>query len=184
KGENKANGCIINTLSQITANPLQVAVTVSKSNYTNDLILQSGIFNVSLLMDETPFELFRHFGYSSGRDQDKFPNPYSSELAPNGVPYLTQHSHGVISGKVKQSIDCGSHMIHLAEVTHAVALNNAKTVTYDYYQEHIKPRPQLPKEQKGYLCQICAYHYEGETLPEDFICPLCKHGPEAFKKIG
>lgn len=180
----KRSGCIINTVMQVTSKPLRITVTVNKANYTHDLIASSGVFTVSLLDQSAPFGLFQHFGFQSGRDVDKFKDLSVKEDG-NGVPYLTRASCGYLSCKVVSSMDLGTHTQFLADVIDAEALDGTAPVSYAYYQEHIKPKPQ-PKEEspvKGWVCTICGYIYEGETLPEDFICPLCKHGVEAFEKI-
>ena len=178
------SGCIINTVMQVTSKPLRITVTVNKANYTHDLIASSGVFTVSLLDQSAPFGLFQHFGFQSGRDVDKFKD-LSVKEDENGVPYLTWASCGYLSCKVVSSMDLGTHTQFLADVIDAEALDGTAPVSYVYYQAHIKPKPQ-PKEDapvKGWVCTICGYIYEGETLPEDFICPLCKHGVEAFEKI-
>lgn len=182
-GENRS-GCIINTVMQVTSKPLRITVTVNKANYTHDLIASSGVFTISLLDQSAPFGLFQHFGFQSGRDVDKFKDLSVKEDV-NGVPYLTWASCGYLSCQVVSSMDLGTHTQFLADVIDAEALEGAAPVSYAYYQENIKPKPQ-PKEEapvKGWVCTICGYIYEGETLPEDFICPLCKHGVEAFEKI-
>ena len=178
----KRSGCIINTVMQVTSKPLRITVTVNKSNYTHDLIAQSGDFTVSLLDQSAPFGLFQHFGFQSGRDTDKFQGLSVKEDG-NGVPYLTWASCGFLSCKVVSSMDLGTHTQFLADVVDAERLEGTAPVSYAYYQEHIKPKPQEKPAVKGWRCTICGYIYEGETLPEDFICPLCKHGVEAFEKI-
>ena len=176
------SGCIINTVMQVTSKPLRITVTVNKANYTHDLIAQSGVFTVSLLDQSAPFGLFQHFGFQSGRDTDKFQNLSVKEDS-NGVPYLTWASCGYLSCKVVSSMDLGTHTQFLADVVECDVLPGEAPVSYAYYQEHIKPKPQPQSTVKGWRCTICGYIYEGETLPEDFICPLCKHGVEAFEKI-
>lgn len=178
------SGCIINTVMQVTSKPLRITVTVNKANYTHDLIAASGVFTVSLLDQTAPFGLFQHFGFQSGRDVDKFKDLSVKEDA-NGVPYLTWASCGYLSCKVVSSMDLGTHTQFLADVIDAQALEGSAPVSYAYYQEHIKPKPQPKPEStvKGWVCTICGYIYEGETLPDDFICPLCKHGVEAFEPL-
>lgn len=178
----KRSGCIINTVMQVTSRPLRITITVNKANYTHDLIAQSGVFTVSLLDQSAPFGLFQHFGFQSGRDVDKFKDLSVTEDA-NGVPYLTWASCGYLSCKVMSSMDLGSHTQFLADVIDCDTLPGAEPVSYAYYQANIKPKPQEKSTVKGWRCTICGYIYEGETLPEDFICPLCKHGVEAFEKI-
>lgn len=176
------SGCIINTVMQVTSKPLRITITVNKANYTHNLIAQSGVFSVSLLDQSAPFGLFQHFGFQSGRDVDKFKDLSVKEDA-NGVPYLTWASCGYLSCKVVSSMDLGSHTQFLADVIDCDVLPGSKPVSYAYYQSNIKPKPQEKSAVKGWRCTICGYIYEGETLPEDFICPLCKHGVEAFEKI-
>ena len=176
------SGCIINTVMQVTSKPLRITVTVNKANYTHDLIAQSGVFTVSLLDQSAPFGLFQHFGFQSGRDTDKFQDLSVKEDG-SGVPYLTWASCGYLSCKVVSSMDLGTHTQFLADVVECDVLPGGAPVSYAYYQEHIKPKPQPQSTVKGWRCTICGYIYEGETLPEDFICPLCKHGVEAFEKI-
>ena len=178
----KRGGCIINTVMQVTSKPLRVTVTVNKANNTHDLIVQSGVFAVSLLSESAPFGLFQHFGFQSGRDVDKFEG-LSVGTDCNGVPYLTWASRGYLSCKVVSSMDLGTHTQFLADVVDGDILSDENPVSYSYYQANIKPKPEKKPEVKGWRCTICGYIYEGETLPEDFVCPLCKHGPEAFEKI-
>ena len=178
----KTGGCIINTVMQVTSQPLRITVTVNKANNTHDLIAASGVFAVSLLDETAPFGLFRHFGFQSSRDVDKFEGLKVGEDV-HGVPYLTWASCGYLSCKVVSSMDLGTHTQFLADVVDAEVLEGAKPVSYSYYQAHIKPQPEKKPEAKGWRCTICGYVYEGEELPEDFVCPLCKHGPEVFEKI-
>ena len=184
KDGNKDNGCVINTAIQVTEQPLRVSVTVNKANFTHNLIGKTGEFNISILTESTPFRIFEQFGFHSGRDTDKFVLCDDNNRTANGIRYLPKHTNGVISAKVLSSVDCGTHSLFVADVTEAMVLSNEPSVTYQYYFDHIKPKPPTPKElQKGFVCKICGYVYEGDVLPEDFICPLCKHGPEDFEKI-
>ena len=180
----KDNGCIINTVTQITEKPNRISIAVNKSNYTHDMILKTGVFNVSILSESVPFRVFEQFGFKSGRDTDKFAeSPYSDRSA-NGVRYIPEHVNGVISGKVADSFDYGTHTLFVSDVTQAFVLSGERSVTYQFYFDNIKPKPQPPKEKKtGYVCRICGYVYEGDVLPDDFICPLCKHGVDDFEKI-
>ena len=182
KSGDKTGGCIINTVMQVTSKPLRITITVNKANNTHDLIAQSGVFAVSLLSEEAPFGLFQHFGFQSSRDVDKFAG-LSVGTDCNGVPYLTWASCGYLSCKVVSSMDLGTHTQFLADVVDGDVLAGAAPVSYAYYQANIKPKPEPKPEAKGWRCTICGYIYEGEELPEDFVCPLCKHGPEAFEKI-
>ncbi len=176
----KDNGCIINTAIQVTDSPKRISVTVNKQNYTHDMIMKTGEFNISVLTEKTPFDIFKHFGFASGRDTDKFVGePLRTE---NKIAYVGGYSNAVMSGKVISTVNCGSHTIFIAEVTEAIVLSDEKSVTYEYYFANIKPKPETAKK-KGFVCKICGYVYEGEVLPPDFICPLCKHGADDFEEI-
>ncbi len=179
----KDNGCIVNTVMQVASNPLLIAVGVNKQNYTCDMIQKTGVLNINSLTVDTPFELFRHFGYQSGRDIDKF-EECTSDRSENGLIVLRKHIKGFISLAVDRETDLGSHMLFLCRPTEGKLLSDGETVTYSYYQENIKPKPQpQPEKKQGFVCRICGYTYEGETLPEDFVCPVCKHGAEDFEPI-
>lgn len=181
----KQNGCIVNTVSMLTDNPTRIVVFVNKANYTEELVRKSGILNVSVLTESAPFELFKQFGFCSGRDTDKFAGQ-SYPQTENGVNYIPTHVNAVISAKVIDAHDYGTHTLFVAEVTEAKKLSDEKSVTYEYYQSHIKPKPQ-PQVQKTdkekWVCKICGYVHEGE-LPDDFICPWCKHPASDFEKMS
>ena len=182
------NGCIVNTVMQVTSNPLQIAVAVNKGNYTHDLITDSGVFNVSMLTTETPMTVFEHFGFQSGRTVNKFANYESEHRAVNGVLYIPKYTNSYLACRVSQRIDFGTHTMFIAEVIDAVVLSDKPSVTYDYYQNNIKPKPQIeagqPKNGKRrWVCKVCGYVYEGDFLPDDIECPLCKHGKEDFEEI-
>ena len=179
----KDNGCIINTVMQVTSDPLQIAIAVNKKNYTNEMIQRTKKFNVSVLSESAKFEVFEHFGFHSGRDTDKFADFVDTKRSPNGVLYITQNTNSYMSAYVKQEIDLGSHTLFIAQLVAAETLSEEPTVTYTYYQNNIKPKPQKT-EKKGWRCKICGYIYEGEDLPVDFICPWCKHGAVDFERIG
>ena len=180
----KDNGCIINTVTQVTDGPIRISVTVNKSNLTHDMILESREFNLSIFTESVPFKIFEKYGFVSGKDAEKFSDLDQIERASNGITYLTENTNGMISGKVIEHIDVGSHSIFIADVTCALTLSDKASVTYQYYFDHIKPKPNPSKEKKeGYICKICAYVYEGAELPKDFICPLCKHGAADFEKL-
>ncbi len=174
------NGCIVNTVEQVADSPLRLSVAVSKRNLTHDMILRTARFNVSLLTEEAPFSLFQHFGFQSGRDLDKFQDWPETRRSENGLLYLTNYTNSFFSGVVRHAIDMESHTLFLAEVGEANVLSKAPSVSYNYYQQHIKP---APAAKKGWRCKICGYVYEGDVLPEGYICPLCKHGVEAFEKV-
>jgi flavin reductase (DIM6/NTAB) family NADH-FMN oxidoreductase RutF len=182
KDSGKDNGCIINTAVQITDKPLRLSVTVNKTNLTHDMILKTGEFNVSVLSKSVPFKIFEQFGFHSGKDTDKFAGSSNTERAANGIRYLSEYTNGVISGKVTESIDCGTHTIFIANVVQAFILSDEASVTYQYYFDNIKPKPQEQKK-KGFVCKICGYVYEGDVLPDDFVCPLCKHGAADFEPL-
>ncbi len=178
----KDNGCIINTAQQLTSAPMRISITVNKANYTHDMIEKTGAFNISVLTEGAPFGLFKQYGFQSGRTADKLSG--GEPRTENGIAYLSEHANAVISGKVISTVDCGTHTLFIADVTEAHVLSAEPSVTYAYYFAHIKPKPQLAAEKKkGFVCKICGYVYEGETLPPDFICPLCKHGAEDFEPL-
>lgn len=181
KDGEKDNGCIINTAMQVTAEPNRIIIVVNKQNYTHDMIMKTKEFNVSMIDTEADFELFKHFGFQSGRDVDKMAD-VSFSRAENGIAYLNHMVNGYISGKVISATDLGSHTMFLADVTDAEVLSDAESVTYTYYHKNIKPAPQ-PVKKKGWICKICGYVYEGEDLPADFICPVCKHPASDFEPI-
>lgn len=180
KGE-KFNGCIINTLQQITSNPLQVSITINKDNYTTKLIEKSGEFNVSILDRNTTFEMIKRFGFSSGRDVNKFLDFTDYKIAKNNIPYITKGVNSYLSAKVISKYDVGTHFTFVAEVSEDVVLNNNPTLTYAEYLNNVKPKP-VTNIKTVYVCKICGYVYVGEELPKDFVCPICKHGAEAFEK--
>jgi len=179
--ENKDNGCIINTFMQITDSPKKVAVAVNKANLTASELSSSGIFNISVIAEGADFELFKNFGFVSGRTCDKFENFKDTKRSENNVLYITKNTNAYFSGKVTEEIDLGTHILFIADITEAEVLSDRKTVTYTYYQENIKPAPE--KKKSGWVCKICGYVYEGEDIPQDFICPLCKHPASDFEKL-
>ena len=183
KVDGKDNGCIINTAIQVTDSPKRMAIAINKANYTHDMIKKSGVFNLSVLSEAAPFKVFERFGFSSGRDTDKFASSQPERTA-NGLAYVPEYSNAVISCKVLSETDCGTHTLFVADVTEAVRLSDIPSMTYAYYFDHVKPKPAPAEEKKtGYVCKICGYVYEGETLPADFVCPLCKHGADDFEKL-
>ena len=186
QADGKDNGCIINTAAQLTSSPNRINIAVNKANHTHDMIMATGMFNISFLSEKTSFDTFKRFGFQSGRDTDKFEGFESSVArSANGLLYVTEGTNAFMSAKVVDSYDYGSHTLFVAEVTEAQILNTDPSVTYAYYFDHIKPKPQpkIEEEKHGYVCKICGYVYEGDTLPDDFICPLCKHGADDFEKI-
>ena len=179
----KDNGCIINTAIQAASDPPRVSIAVNKANYTHDMILKTGQFNLSFLSEESKFATYQRFGFQSGRDTEKLEN-FPFRRSANGIAYLTEECNAFLSGKVVQSIDLGSHTLFIAEVTDGAVLSRAPSVSYAYYFANIKPKPDAPKEEKkGWICTICGYIYEGEDLPADFICPICKHPASDFQRL-
>lgn len=179
-------GCIVNTVTQLTENPTRIALSVNKQNFTNEVIQRTGVFNISVLTEAAPMDLFRHFGFQSGRDVDKFAGR-TDPTSENGLRYIDGPANALISGKVEQAIDCGTHMLYIALVTEARKLSDAPSMTYAYYFANVKPKPQpkpAEKPRRGFVCRICGYFYEGDELPPDFICPLCKHGAADFEPVG
>ena len=181
----KDNGCIINTAAQVTDTPRRISVTVNKQNHTHDMIRDTGMLCLSVLTEDAPFEIFKRFGFVSGRDTDKFSGFEDAARGGDGLMHLTRYANAYLCGKVIETVDCGTHTIFVAELTEAVILSDAPSATYQFYFDHIKPKPQPAEEKKkGFVCKICGYVYEGETLPPDFVCPLCKHGAEDFEPLG
>lgn len=179
----KDNGCIINTVMQVTDVKKRIAIAVNKANYTHDMIKKTGEFNVSVLTTDVPFKVFQQFGFQSGRDVDKFAQGGAEARTANGLRYVPEYSNAVISGKVTEEYDYDTHTLFVADVTEAAVLSNIPSVTYQYYFDHIKPQPQPTTNKTGYVCKICGFIYEGDELPADYICPLCKHGAEDFEKL-
>lgn len=177
----KDNGLIVNTVTQVTNMPNRIAVTINKENYSHHTIKQTGIMNINCLSVDTPFSLFEKFGFQSGRNTDKFDGiePLRSD---NGLTFLPRYINSFMSLKVEQYVDLDTHGMFICEVTEARVITNAETMTYSYYFENVKPKPQTDGK-KGFVCKICGYVHEGDTLPEDFICPLCKHGAADFEPI-
>ena len=181
--DNKDNGCIINTVMQVTSDPCQIGIAVNKMNYTNKMIQNTKKFNISVLSENAKFDVFKHFGFQSGANVDKFVNFADTKRSPNGVLYITKDTNAFMSAYVKQEIDLGSHTLFIGQLVASEVLSDVPTVTYDFYQKNIKPKPQEESKKSGWRCKICGYVYEGEELPADFICPWCKHGIDDFEKI-
>ena len=177
----KDNGLIVNTVTQVTNTPNRIAVTINKSNYSHHVIKQTGIMNINCLTVEAPFKVFEAFGFRSGRNVNKFEGcaPLRSD---NGLVFLPKYINSFMSLKVEQYIDLDTHGMFICSVTEARVLSDKETMTYTYYQNNVKPKPET-EGKKGYVCKICGYVYEGAELPEDFICPLCKHGASDFEEI-
>ena len=183
----KDNGCIINTAIQAASSPNQLSICVSKANYTHDIIKKTGEFTVSVLSQNAGFDLFKHFGFQSGRELNKFENFSKCKRGANGIYYITEGTNAYISVKVTKTSDLGSHTMFIGEISDMEVLSEVPSVTYDYYLNNIKPKPQAvgptPDGQTVWRCIICGYEYVGEELPEDFICPICKHPASDFEKI-
>lgn len=177
----KDNGLIVNAVSQVTDSPNRVAVTINKANYSHHVIKQTGKMNLNCLSVEAPFKVFENFGFHSGRSVDKFEN-WESYRSDNGLVFLPHYINAFMSLEVEQYIDLDSHGMFICRVTEARVINDKETMTYTYYLENVKPKPET-EGKKGFVCKICGYVYEGDELPEDFICPLCKHGAADFEPI-
>ena len=176
----KDNAFICNTVVQVTETPKRLAVTINKQNYSHDVIKSTGVMNVNCLNVDTPFDVFERFGFHSGRDTNKFEG-FEAWRSSNGLMVLTaDFINALISLKVADSIDLGTHTMFICDVTEAISLTDAASMTYAYYHANVKPKPGA---KKGYVCKICGYVYENEPLPDDFVCPICKHDASAFEKI-
>ena len=181
--ETKDNACIINTAMQVTMNPLQLAICINKQNYTTEMIQKNRKFNLSVLTEDADFDLFKNFGYQCGKHIDKFAKFLNIKRSNNGLLYITQATNSYFSAYVQKEIDLDTHIMFIAQIVDAEILSEKPTLTYEYYQKNIKPKP-TNISSKGWRCKICNYIYEEETLPPDFICPICKHGTIDFEKIS
>ena len=177
----KDNALIVNTVTQLTDTPLRVAVNINKLNYSHDIIKKSGVLNVNCLNNEAPFSVFQSYGFRSGKDVNKFEGEEVIR-SENGLVVLSNYINAFISLKVDNYVDLGTHGMFICSVTESKIINNIETMTYNYYQANVKPKPNAEKK-KGYVCKVCGYVYEGDTLPEDIVCPLCKHGAADFEEI-
>ena len=187
KDAEKDNGCIINTAVQAASEPNQLSICVNKANYTHNMIQKTGKFTVSVLSQEAQFGLFEQFGFQSGRNVNKFEAFEKCARGLNGIYYITEGTNAYISVTVKKTEDLGSHTMFIGEITDMEVLSEVPSVTYEYYLNNIKPKPQAvditEEGQTVWRCTICGYEYVGEELPEDFVCPLCKHPASDFEKI-
>ena len=181
--DEKDNGCITNTAIQVTTTPNQIALAVNKANYTHDMMLATGVFNISIISTAASFALFERFGFQSGRDTDKFQGFENYKRADNGVTYITEGTNAVLCCKLVNTVDVGTHTLFIAEVTDASLLSDVPPATYAYYLSEIKPKPAAKVEKTVWRCKICGYEHVGEELPDDFLCPLCKHPKEDFEKV-
>ena len=187
KDGDKENGCITNTAIQVASDPDRIAVAVNKANYTHDMILKTRSFNISVISEDADFTLFKHFGFQSGREVDKFAGYTDYKIADNGLPYITKGTNAYFLITVQQTVDLGSHTLFIGTIDAMKVLSAAPSATYTYYQENIKPKPEVVGKtsdgQTVWRCTICGYEYVGEELPEDFVCPICKHPASDFEKV-
>ena len=185
RADGRDYGCIINSAYQVASgDPKKVAISVIKKNYTADMVAKAGVFNLSILTEDAPYSLFQRFGFQSGRDVDKFADVDYDARTPDGVRYIPEYTNAVLSCKVTEVRDLDTSVLFIADVTAAKVLSNAPSCTYAYYHAHIKPKKNPAPEQKEcWVCKICGYVYEGAELPADFVCPLCKHGPDDFEHV-
>lgn len=178
------NGCIVNTAGQITDSPSRVAVTINKKSKTHDMIKNTGVFNICVLDESADFELFRHFGFQSGYETDKFSNFSDFERSVKGVVYITRGTNAFIAARVENEIDEETHTMFIAVVEDAKVLSETPSATYAFYHSNIKPQKAEKKTNETvWRCKVCGYEYSGEKLPDDFICPICKHPASDFEKV-
>ena len=177
----KDNGCIVNTVMQVTNTPNKVAVAVNKQNFTHDIIMETNKLNINCISEEAPFSLFQNFGFRSGKDADKLEG-VAFTRSNNGLAVLSENINAYMSLWVEKTVDLDTHTLFICFVTQMDELSDERTMTYTYYQDNVKPKPQ-PQKKKGYVCKICGYVHEGDELPEDFICPVCKHPASDFEPI-
>lgn len=177
----KDNACIINTAVQVAINPTRITIAAIKGNLTHDMILSTGEFNLSAITTDAPFSLFQHFGMQTGRDTDKFADFTDIARSKNGLLYLTKYANAFLSFKVTESLDLGSHTLFIAELVDGEVLSSDTCCTYSYYQTTIKKNAPKPAAKSGWKCKICGHVYEGNDLPADYVCPLCKHGADDFE---
>ena len=185
--DGKDNGCIINTVGQVTSEPNRITIAVNKSNFTHDMLMRHNQFTVSVISERADFSLFRRFGFASGRDTDKFADFAAVRRMENGTLGILEGTNALISGRIFHSIDLGTHTLFIAEVTQTESIADTPPATYAYYHRNIKPKPEpvgeTPDGQTIWRCVICGYEYVGEELPEDFVCPLCKHPASDFERV-
>ena len=182
KDGEKDNGCIVNTVGQVTSQPNRISLTVNKANYTHDMILKTKEFNVSVLAENSKFGTYKHWGFQSGRNTDKLES-ISFKRSANGLVYIAEETNAFLSANVVSTLDLGTHTLFIADVTDGEVLSQVPSATYSFYQNNIKPKPASTEKKKGFICTVCGYIYEGETLPDDFICPVCKHPASDFKPL-
>jgi len=186
--DGKDNGCIINTVTQVTSDPNQITIAVNKLNHTRDMIAASKKFTASIISQNADFELFKRFGFQSGKNADKFAGFTAAQRGANEAMIINEGTNAYIAGWVTQEIDLGTHSLFIARVTDMDVLNDTPAATYAYYHQNIKPKPQASAPSKSgktiWRCKICGYEYEGDELPADFICPLCKHPASDFERVN
>ena len=178
----KDNGCIVNSVMQVTNTPNKVAVAINKQNYTHDMVMKTNKLNVNCIAESAPFSGFQNFGFKSGRDTDKLEGVAFSR-SNNGLAVLNENINAYMSLWVESTVDLDTHTLFICFVTQMDEISEERTMTYTYYQDNVKPKPQ-PQKKKGYVCKICGYVHEGDELPEDFICPLCKHPASDFEPLS
>ncbi|MCR5482428.1 MAG: flavin reductase [Clostridia bacterium] len=187
KDEIKSNGCITNTAIQVASDPNQISFAVNKANYTHDMIMKTMKANISVISEDVSFDLFKHFGFQSGRDVDKFAGYTDCKVAENGIPYITVGTNSYFSIDVQKTVDLGSHTLFIGIPTAMEVLSDIPSATYAYYQDNIKQKPgsagKTPEGKTVWRCRICGYEYVGEELPAEFICPVCKHPASDFEKV-
>lgn len=175
---NKHNGFISNSVMQVASNSIKLAVSINKQNYSHEVIKKTGVMNVNVLTEEAPFSLFERFGFKSGRDTDKFARE-EVITSGNGLAIITKNVNACLCLRVEEYVDTNTHGLFICTLEESAVLSDKNSMTYSYYHKNVKVKP---KVKNAYVCKICGYVYEGETLPKDFICPLCKHGAEYFEK--
>ncbi len=187
KEGHKNNGCIIDTAMQVTVEPNQICICVNRDCLTHDMIKKTDVFNVSIISEKATIDLFKRFGFQSGRDVDKFENYKNCECADNGVKYITEGTNAYISAKVTETKKIGTHTMFIGEITDMKVLDDAPSATYAYYQNNIKPKPQGTPTSTGHAvwrCSVCGYEYDAENLPRDFTCPVCNHSFFFFERAN
>ncbi len=185
--DGKDNGCIINTAIQVTSEPNVISVAVNKNNLTHDMIMDTKKLTVSVIAQDADFELFKRFGFQSGKNADKFAGFTECKRGANDTMVITKGTNAFISAWVQKTVDMGTHTVFYAQVTDMEVLSDVASATYEYYQANIKPKPEAVGKTKDgqtiWRCRICGYEYVGEEVPDDFICPICKHGKQDFEKV-
>ncbi len=177
--DGRDNGCIVNTVMQVTSDPNRIIVAVNKANLTHDMIMSTGVFNASVLSEKSKFATYQHWGFQSGHETDKMEGLDLSR-SENGLVYIAEETNAYLSAKVVSTMDLGTHTLFLADVTDGAVLSDYASATYAFYQSHIKPARKPVEKKKGFICTVCGYIYEGDTLPDDFVCPICKHPASDF----